>query len=263
MPETMCPTTRLVTLISASLLSAMLFSPARFAAASSRPPGNSAEALLFDAANRERTANGLQPFHWDESLAAAARLHAERMVEHNGLSHQFPGEAPLQDRARQTGARFSLIAENVAEGPTPQGLHTQWMNSAPHRANLLDHDLNSIGIAVVRSGNLYFAVQDFSVGVPHLSFGEQEAQISSQLEALGVRVGDAAGDARKTCAMDRGWAGQRPAAVLRYETSSLSNLPNDIEQKLRAGKFHAAAVGACEATGSGTFTRFRIAIVLY
>jgi hypothetical protein len=185
------------------------------------------------------------------------------MVQHNALSHQFPGEAPLQDRARQSGARFSLIAENVAEGPTPQGLHTQWMNSAPHRANLLDHDLNSIGIAVIRSGNLYFAVQDFSVGVPRLSFGQQEAQISSQLEALGVRLADATGDARKTCAMDRGWAGQRPGAVLRYETSNLSNLPDDIEQKLRTGKFHAAAVGACEAAGSGTFTRFRVAIVLY
>ena len=256
-------TMRLVTFLCASLLSAMLFSSAIYAAAASRPPSNSAEGLLFDAANRERTANGLQPFQWDEALAAAARLHAERMAQHNTLSHQFPGEAPLQDRARQTGARFSLIAENVAEGPTPQGLHTQWMNSAPHRANLLDHDLNSVGIAVIRSGNLYFAVQDFSVGVPHLSFREQETQISSQLEALGVHVADASGDARKTCAMDRGWAGQRPGAVLRYETSTLSNLPDDIEQKLRAGKFHAAAVGACEATGSGTFTRFRVAIVLY
>ena len=256
-------TMRLVTFLSASLLSAMLFSSAIYPAAASRPPSNSAEALLFDAANRERTANGLQPFQWDEALATAARLHAERMAQHNALSHQFPGEAPLQDRARQTGARFSLIAENVAEGPTPQGLHTQWMNSAPHRANLLDHDLNFVGIAVIRSGNLYFAVQDFSVGVPHLSFREQETQISSQLEALGVHAADASGDARKTCAMDRGWAGQRPGAVLRYETSSLSNLPDDIEQKLRTGKFHTAAVGACEATGSGTFTRFRIAIVLY
>src|SRR5215472_6384288 len=245
MPETMRPTTRLVTLISASLLSAMLFSPARFAAASSRPPGNSAEALLFDAANRERTANGLQPFHWDESLAAAARLHAERMVEHNGLSHQFPGEAPLQDRARQTGARFSLIAENVAEGPTPQGLHTQWMNSAPHRANLLDHDLNSIGIAVVRSGNLYFAVQDFSVGVPHLSFGEQEAKLNAQLAARGMRVVDATLDARKTCEMDRGWAGEQPFAVMRYETSDLGSLPEGIDQKLRTRKYRSVAVGAC------------------
>ena len=57
---------------------------------------------------------------------------------------------------------------------------------------------------------------------------------------------------------------QRPFAVLRYETSSLRTLPEDIEMKLRTGKYHSAAVGACEAGGSaGGFTRFRIAILLY
>ena len=164
----------------------------------------------------------------------------------------------------QAGARFSLIAENVAEGPSPQHLHVQWMNSPPHRANLLDRELNSIGIAVVQSGNLLFAVQDFSVGVPQLSIEQQESQIDSQLSARGMRVVDAALDARKTCGMDRGWAGQQPFAVLRYETSSLNTLPQDIEQKLRTGKYHSAAVGACDASGSaGGFTRFRIAILLY
>ena len=42
----------------------------------------------------------------------------------NQLSHQFPGEPSLQDRARQAGARFSTIAENVAQGPTLGGIHT-------------------------------------------------------------------------------------------------------------------------------------------
>ena len=257
---------RLATLVSALLTSAMpLTMPLRTAAAarSPQPPAGSAEALLFEAANRERGTAGLQPFVWDENLAAAARLHAERMVQHNTLSHQFPGEGPLQDRARQAGARFSTIAENVAEGPTPQGLHTQWMHSAPHRANLLDHDLNSIGIAVIRSGSLYFAVQDFSAGVPHISLVQQEAGIYSQLEAFGWHAVDARGDARKTCAMDRGFAGPRPGFVLRYETSNLGNLPDEIEQQAHSGKFHSVAVGACEPAGSSTFTRFRIAILLY
>jgi len=255
---------RLVIMLSAYLLSAMLFAPVMHAAAASaRPQGNSPEAMLFSAANRDRAAIGLPPFQWDANLAAAARLHAMRMAQRNTLSHQFAGEEPLQIRASQAGARFSLIAENVAEGPTPQGLHTQWMNSAPHRANLLDRDLNSIGIAVVQSGNLFFAVQDFSIGVPQLSIEEQEGKISSQLTARGMRVVDAALDARKTCELDRGWAGQRPFAVLRYETSDLSILPEDVDQKLRVSKYHSAAVGACETAASGTFTRFRIAILLY
>ena len=67
---------------------------------------------------------------WDPALAAAAHQHALRMAQANQLSHQFPGEPPVQDRARQAGARFSVIAENVAQGPSVAGLHTQWMNSA-------------------------------------------------------------------------------------------------------------------------------------
>jgi hypothetical protein len=257
-------TLRLFTLLAALLLGAMLLTPALHATASSRPQGNSPESILLNAANRDRAAIGLPLFQWDANLAAAARLHALRMVQRSTLSHQFPGEPPLQERAMQAGARFSLIAENVAEGPSPQHLHVQWMNSPPHRANLLDRELNSIGIAVVQSGNLFFAVQDFSAGVPQLSIEQQEAQIDSQLAARGMHVVDAALDARKTCEMDRGWAGQRPFAVLRYETSSLNSLPEDIEQKLRTGKYHSAAVGACDASGSaGGFTRFRIAILLY
>ena len=81
--------------------------------------------------------------------------------------------------ARQAGARFSLIAENVAQGSNASGLHVQWMNSAAHRANLLDQELNSVGIAVMKNGSMYFAVEDFSVGVPQLSLSEQEAEVRS------------------------------------------------------------------------------------
>ena len=70
-------------------------------------------------------------------------------------------------------------------------------------------------------------------------------------------------EARKTCALDRGWAGQRPASVLRYETSDLRRLPDDVDQKVVSGKYHSAAVGACEASGDGDFAHFRIAILLY
>ena len=36
----------------------------------------------------------------------------------NQLSHQFSGEPSLQDRAAQSRAHFTTIAENVAQGPT-------------------------------------------------------------------------------------------------------------------------------------------------
>ena len=237
--------------------------PSALRAASSAPPGNTPEGILFNSANRDRAAAGLPAFHWNANLADAARFHAQLMAQRNTLSHQFPGEPALQDRGRRAGARFSMIAENIAEGPNASGLHVQWMNSPAHRANLLDAELNSIGIAVMRSGNLYFAVEDFSVGVPQLTLAEQENEVRAQLAGYGLQVLAESADARKTCAMDRGWVGARPGAVLRYEMGDLSQLPEEVEQKARSGKFHAVAVGACEASGSGTFARFRVAILFY
>jgi len=249
-----------LTIIAAIVLLALILPPTLHAA---RPQASAADVTLLNAANRDRAAVGLPPLQWDNALAAAAHQHALLMAQRNALSHQFLGEPPMQDRARHAGARFSLIAENVAEGPTVAGLHTQWMNSPPHRANLLDPELNAVGISVVQSGNMLFAVEDFSTAVPSLSLQEQEQEISSQLAAHGLHLVNATADARKTCELDRGWAGQKPASVVRYEAADLSRLPEDIDQKVNSGHYHSAAVGACEATDSHDFARYRIAILLF
>jgi uncharacterized protein YkwD len=237
-------------------------------------PASNVERALFEAANHERATLGLQPLRWDDSLAAAARDHAVRMAQRNTLSHQLPGELPLQDRARIAGARYTTIAENVAEGPTAETIHSGWMHSAPHRANLLDPELNAVGIAVAvtagtgaASPGMIFAVQDFSQAVANLNFQEQERQVSAALAARGLQIIDSrssnAHDARKTCGMDRGWSGTRPNLVVRYEASDLSRLPDDLQQKLQSGKYSAAAIGACDAGTSHGFSHFRVAILFF
>lgn len=254
------PTVSLRTsLIISTALLALSLSPKLLAQSSA------ASQTLFDSANHDRAAAGLHPLKWDSALANAAHQHALKMAQTNQLSHQFPGEPPMQDRAKQAGARFSLIAENVAQGPTPEGIHQQWMHSPPHRANLLDPQLNSIGIAVVQSGNTLFAVEDFSASVPSASLSEQERQVASELVARHAELNVDAGssDARKTCELAQGYAGERPATVLRFESSDITHIPNDVLQKIPPGRYHQALVGACHATGDSSFARFRVAILLY
>jgi len=229
----------------------------------------SAERTLFESANRERVAQGLPPLGWDDALANAAREHAIRMAQRNALSHQFPGEMPLQDRTRLAGARFTVIAENVAEGPSADQIHTSWMHSPHHRANLLDPDLTAIGISVVfAQGNggrgMLFAVQDFSQSVANLNVYQQERQVGALLAARGLRVNSGTDAARKTCTLDRNsWAGPTPSLMMKYEASDLSQLPAQLEQKIQSGKYRAAAVGACQQQPSANFTHFRIAVLLY
>lgn len=114
---------------------------------------------------------------------------------------------------------------------------------------------------------MLFAVEDFSQAVANLNHQEQERQVSEALASRGLQVdvrATATDDARRTCEMDRGWAGSRPGLVVRYEAGDLSRLPDELEQKIQSGRYRAAAVGACESTG-GTrgFTRFRVAVLLY
>lgn len=229
-----------------------------------RAQGHDAAHALYDAANRERTSRGLAPFKWSNTLATAARQHAERLAARNTLSHQLPGEPGLSDRASQAGARFHALAENVAEGPSAQSIHQQWMHSAPHRANLLDPQLDSVGIAIAQRKGVLFAVEDFSAAAQTLSVTEQEEIIEAKLRSRGLRLLNYTADARRSCAMDNGYAGtHEPSFVLHYATTDLQSLPEMLEQRIQTGNYHAAAVGACPSDAQSGFSRYRLAILLY
>jgi uncharacterized protein YkwD len=167
----MSPTFRRLAILGSLAVIVLLLAPTshaaavqspRAAATDTRPQAGTPEAILLDAANHDRTAAGLPSMKWDKSLAASALAHAKLMAQNNTLSHQLPGEPSLEQRAVKAGVSYTVLAENIAQGPTVAGLHFQWMNSPPHRANLMATDMSAIGIAVVQSGNTLFAVEDFS-----------------------------------------------------------------------------------------------------
>jgi uncharacterized protein YkwD len=222
------------------------------------------EQILFDDANRERTQRRLSPLKWDAQLAAAARQHASLMAQQNTLAHQLPGEPEAPARARQAGAKFSALAENVADGPNIGEIHEGWMNSPPHRKNLLDPQLNSVGIAVVDRDGQFFAVQDFSRAVVSLSLDEQESRLRAQLKARGLAVSSESADARRACQQGPGHeTASRPAYMLRYSSVDLDKLPDPMEKTLRSGRYHAAEVGACAPPQAGDFAEYQVAVLLY
>jgi hypothetical protein len=220
--------------------------------------------ILFESANRERAAKGLGLLKWDPALAAAAQQHAQRMAAQNTLSHQLSGEPDVLARVKQAGAHFSSLAENVAEGPSAENIHKQWMHSPPHRANLLDPQLNSIGIATAERGGILFAVEDFSLATQKLSVEEEEEIVETKLSASGLRLLNDRADARRSCVMDNGYAGSRtPSFVLHYATPDLQTLPDILEQRIRTGKYHSAVVGACPSDAKLGFSNYRIAVLLF
>ena len=170
------------------LLAAASFCPPIFAASPSAPAPNVAEQYLLAAANQDRVARGLQPLRFDPTLSQAALFHARQMAAHAEISHQFPGEPELSTRGASAGAHFSLITENVAEAPESTMIHDLWMHSKGHRANLLDPNVDVVGISVVVRDHQFYAVEDFANTVDTLSFNQQETTVASLLAQSGVQI---------------------------------------------------------------------------
>jgi hypothetical protein len=238
------------------------------------PPDGGLQALpsaaeqLLSLANQERRAQGAPLLQWDPELAAAALSHCRRMAVEGEISHRYGGELSLTERAGQAGAHFSLIEENIAVGSYPALIHKGWMESPGHRTNLLNPQVDHVGIAAVATRGVIYAVADYSRAVAVLSQVQVEAAIGDLVRASGVTVLRDPTTARAACALDRGLpgapSGMQPQFVMRWQGADLAHLPPDLVRRLASGQYRQASVGSCAPKNlEASFTAYRVAVLLY
>jgi hypothetical protein len=229
-------------------------------------------ARLMALANQARAQVGAPPLQWDPALAEAARKHTLRMAAEGPIAHRYPGELDVSERAEHEGAHFDLLEENVAIGATPEAIHDAWMHSQEHRANLLNPQVNRVGIAIIASRGVLYASADYSRAVRAFSKEQAEAEVGDLIRPSGVKIRGDHSLARAACEMTSGFpnsvAGTQPAAepglVVRWQQSDLSRLPKELADSLASGSYHEAAVGSCDPKGDdSTFTVYRFAVLLY
>ena len=222
---------------------------------------------LLALANQSRAENGADRLRWDPALTAAALKHCRRMAAEGPISHRYTGEPDVASRAGQAGAHFSVIEENVAVAQTAAAIHDGWMRSPGHRSNLLGTDVDRVGIAVVASRGVLYAVADYSHGVEAVGAHEAESRVAALIRQSGLTIVNDASVARAACAMDSGMprsATPLPGFIIRWQDSQLDHLPAALAGRLTSGQYHRAAVGSCPAQGvQGTFTAYRLAVMLY
>jgi hypothetical protein len=224
---------------------------------------------VLDLANQARTTAGAGRLQWDAALARAALAHCRRMAAEGSISHQYKGEADAAGRAGQAGAHFDIVEENVAVGQSAAQIHQAWMRSPGHRSNLLSPEVDRVGVAVVQSRGVLYAVADYSRGVTALSAAQVEARVAELIRRENrVEIAQDAAKARAACAVDTGFpgvtAGARPGFMMRWQDSELKQLPAALSEKLATGQYRVAAVGSCAPHGeAGSFTAYRVAVALY
>lgn len=118
------------------------------------------EAQVVELVNTERVAQGLAAYSVDSRLMAAARVHATDMACNHFTSHTGSDGSSVRDRVEAQGYAWSWIGENYyVTGNTENGAQVAfdwWMNSTPHRNNLLSPNYTQFGV-----GYVYDAASDY------------------------------------------------------------------------------------------------------
>jgi uncharacterized protein YkwD len=101
--------------------------------------------------NQERINNGLPDLTVQSALTAAARVHSQDMACNGFFSHTGSDGSVARDRVGRQGYTTTWVGENIYGGmsSSPSVIVTWFMNSTPHRANILNVNYTSIGVGYV------------------------------------------------------------------------------------------------------------------
>ncbi|WP_143101742.1 CAP domain-containing protein [Amycolatopsis marina] len=120
-----------------------------------QPPaarGDSKAARVVELVNYVRQRAGCDSLRTDGRLTAAAQGHSDDMSARGYFSHTSPEGTSFADRARAAG-HPSPGAENIARGLSePEDVMRMWMESPGHRQNILNCELETIGVGVTTRG---------------------------------------------------------------------------------------------------------------
>lgn len=116
------------------------------------------EQEVLNLINQQRTQNGLSALKVDAEVQRVAKIKAQDMVDSNYFSHHSPTYGSPFDMLSSFKVTYKTAAENIAGNASNQAAVTAWMNSAGHKANILNGSYNYTGIGVVNSktyGKIY------------------------------------------------------------------------------------------------------------
>ncbi|WJE72060.1 CAP domain-containing protein [Bacillus albus] len=114
------------------------------------------EQRVVELTNAERTKQGLPALKIDTELSKVARIKSEDMQKNNYFDHNSPTYGSPFDMYKKFGISYTSAGENIAQGQrTPEEVVQAWMNSAGHRANILNNGFTHIGVGYVESGNYW------------------------------------------------------------------------------------------------------------
>ena len=122
---------------------------------------NGFEADLVASINHARRNAGMRSLTVSAGTTDVARRWSWRLANSQMLSHN---PSLVRDITRSGSRAWTAIAENVGEGPSdsPGSLFRAYMDSPPHRANILDPSARYLGVGTVERDGIAWNTLDFT-----------------------------------------------------------------------------------------------------
>lgn len=118
-------------------------------------------AQVVSLVNQERAKYNLAPLTMHTTISSAAMTRAKEIT--TSFSHTRPNGTSFSTVLKENGISYKGSGENIAWGQkTPQEVVTGWMNSAGHRANILNEKFTQIGIGYYVENTTPYWVQLFT-----------------------------------------------------------------------------------------------------
>jgi uncharacterized protein YkwD len=127
--------------------------------ASSGAALDSSERAVVQLINAYRARNGAPALAVGPALSRAAQAHSADMARRGYFDH-----GAWVTRLRRFGVRAPYVGENIASGTrplSPAGIVRMWIQSPPHRENLLDRSFRRVGVGLA-GGSTLMATADFA-----------------------------------------------------------------------------------------------------
>jgi uncharacterized protein YkwD len=103
--------------------------------------------------NEAREEVGRRVVGLSDRLSRIARQHSRAMADRQTLFHSC--------LTCRIGGNWRRLAENVGYGGSLEIVHRAFMDSAPHRSNILGRGFRQLGVGVVRAGGRLWVTQIF------------------------------------------------------------------------------------------------------
>ncbi len=126
------------------------------------------EQLIFTKVNEERSRAGMSTLSYSGIMEKYARIKSQDMGDRNYFDHKNPEGELITAQMSRDGISYRAWGENIAYiggisdiNEVADQFMTNWMNSQGHRENILSPNFTSIGVGVYKTGNRYYATQEF------------------------------------------------------------------------------------------------------